>query len=154
MVFSKLSLNDAELNFRNTVAGLHTFCLRLSQKSKTHADTIASPRVRPQLRTVTVDVQVGSKIVHGKLQDEDLATMMEEVSGVQMSVQVGIHTVPSLCVNVLHNVLAEHLLSWNGRKKTVLACPARSSWPSNLLLLDSLCTELVTSAYCMPLTLI
>lgn len=77
MVFSKLEINDAELGFKNTVAGLHTFCLRLSNKSRTSADSISSPRVKPQLRTVTVDVRVGDGFNHDRVREDDVAGIME-----------------------------------------------------------------------------
>lgn len=88
VVFSKLELNDAELNFKNKVAGLHTFCLKLSSKSRTSADSISSPRVKKKLRTVTVDVQVGEMLSTDRVLGDDIDQMMEEVTDVQQRVQV------------------------------------------------------------------
>lgn len=88
VVFSKLELNDAELNFKNKVAGLHTFCIKLSNKSKTHSDTISSPRVKRQLRTVTIDVQTRGAFIHDRVREDDVTDLLQEVSDVQLRVQV------------------------------------------------------------------
>jgi hypothetical protein len=88
VIFSKLELNDAELNFKNKVAGLHTFCIKLSRKSRTLAHGISSPRVKNHVRTVTVDIQVGKTLHHDRAREDDVAFIMNEVSNVQREVQV------------------------------------------------------------------
>lgn len=85
VVFSKLELNDAELNFKNKVAGLHTFCFKVSQRSRTNSDSISSPRVKKPMRTVTVDVQLAD---HDKVREDDVDNIMVEVKDVQRKVQV------------------------------------------------------------------
>lgn len=84
VVFSKLELNDAELNFKNKVAGLHTFCFKVSQRSRTNSDSISSPRVKKPMRTVTVDVQLAD---HDKVREDDVDNIMVEVKDVQRKVQ-------------------------------------------------------------------
>lgn len=84
-MFSKLDLNNAELNFKNNKAGLHTFCFKVSQRSRTKTDSISSPRVKKTLRTITVDVQVA---LDDKVTENDVDEMMDEVTDVQRRVQV------------------------------------------------------------------
>jgi hypothetical protein len=88
VIFSKLELNDAELNFKNKVAGLHTFCLKLSSRSRTVAHRVLPSRAKKQPRMVAVDVQADKTLHHDRAREGDVAFIMEKVSDVQREVQV------------------------------------------------------------------
>jgi hypothetical protein len=88
VIFSKLELNDAELNFKNKVAGLHTFCLKLSSRSRTVAHRVLPSRAKKQPRMVAVDIQVDKTLHHDRAREGDVAFIMDEVSDVQREVQV------------------------------------------------------------------
>jgi hypothetical protein len=87
VIYSKTEVSEAELEFRNNMPGLHSFCFSVAHRSRTAADGMSSPRVTKPQREVNVDILLGKPVKHDRVTFDDVGDLMEDVSLVQNRLQ-------------------------------------------------------------------